>query len=106
MAERGLPQPEMVETAAGFKLTLHNDLAMSQNPHQDTIRQWMALGLNERQIAALGFLSDHGRITNNDYQTLCPSVSSESLRRDLADLVDRDMLLRIGEKRATFYILK
>ena len=28
------------------------------------------------------------------------------IRRDLADLVDQGILLRVGEKRATYYILK
>ena len=47
-----------------------------------------------------------GRITNRDYQQLCPDVSAETIRRDLADLVDQGLLLKIGEKRATYYIMK
>ncbi len=47
-----------------------------------------------------------GCITNREYQKLCPDVSAETVRRDLADLVHRDVLLRIGNKRATYYILK
>ncbi len=38
--------------------------------------------------------------------TLCPDASPETLRRDFADLVDRGILLKIGEKRATYYVLK
>ncbi|MFN2219330.1 MAG: DeoR family transcriptional regulator, partial [Anaerolineae bacterium] len=41
-----------------------------------------------------------------DYQQLCPDVSAETIRRDLADLVGKGLLLKIGEKRATYYILK
>ena len=48
----------------------------------------------------------HRRITNRDYQTLCPEVHPETLRRDLADLVRKDVLLKVGDKRATYYILK
>jgi hypothetical protein len=33
-------------------------------------------------------------------------VSPETVRRDLADLVEKNLLLRIGSKRATYYILK
>lgn len=62
--------------------------------------------LNERQEQALAYIAQHGRITNSDYQSLIPDVSAETIRRDLADLVDRNLLLRIGEKRATYYILK
>ena len=62
--------------------------------------------LNPRQELALGFLQENRRITNRDYQQLCPDASPETLRRDFADLVDRGILLKIGEKRATYYVLK
>ena len=62
--------------------------------------------LNERQEQALAYVQAKGRITNSDYQRLVPEVSDETNRRDLADLVEQNLLLRIGEKRATYYILK
>jgi ATP-dependent DNA helicase RecG len=65
-----------------------------------------AQGLNERQARAAQYLQNHGRITNRDYQTLCPDVSAETLRLDLADMVDKGVLMRIGEKKGTYYILK
>ena len=52
------------------------------------------------------YLADKDRITNREYQELCPAVSTETLRRDLADLVRQDLLLKIGKKRATYYIFK
>jgi ATP-dependent DNA helicase RecG len=54
----------------------------------------------------LNFLAAKKRITNRDYQELCPDVHPETLRRDLADLVSRGILIKIGDKRATYYILK
>jgi ATP-dependent DNA helicase RecG len=104
-AQLGLPQPDLSESIAGFKLTLYRRPENNQ-PQPPVVRQWLELGLNERQIQALQYLSQTGRITNADYQDLCPNVSPETLRRDLANLVEKDLLLRIGEKRATFYILK
>ena len=65
-----------------------------------------AQGLNERQARAVKYLNEHGRITNRDYQTLCPDVSAETLRLDLSDMVDKGVLMRIGEKKGTYYILK
>lgn len=108
MAEEGLPPPQFEETAAGFKVTLFRRPArwLPQQSTADTIRTWLAQGLNERQIKAMNFVLEHDRITNSDYSALCPDVSNETLRRDLANLVERDLLLRVGEKRATFYILK
>jgi len=37
---------------------------------------------------------------------LVPNVSPETLRMDLADLVDKGVLMRVGEKKGTYYILK
>jgi ATP-dependent DNA helicase RecG len=51
-------------------------------------------------------VQDRGRITNREYRELCPDVTSETLRLDLADLVERGILLKIGAKRGTYYILK
>ncbi len=64
------------------------------------------LTMNERQAKALAYIQQNDRITNRDYQALCPDVTAETLRLDLADLVERSVLLKIGEKRGTYYILK
>jgi ATP-dependent DNA helicase RecG len=105
MAAAGLPAPRFEETAAGFKVTLIGLGVKRFGQEPDSLR-WRHLGLNERQEVALDYLADRGRITNRDFQELCPDVSAETIRRDLADLVGRDLLLKIGEKRATYYILK
>jgi len=105
MTTAGLPAPRFEETAAGFQVTLsgHGDSLISDRA--DALR-WRQAGLNERQEQALAYLLETGRITNRDYQQLCPDVSAETIRRDLADLVSKDLLLKIGEKRATYYIIK
>jgi ATP-dependent DNA helicase RecG len=105
MAEAGLPAPEFAETAAGFRVTLRGHGAALLSAESDA-RRWRHLGLNERQEQALVYLAENERITNRDYQELCPGVSPETIRRDLADLVARNLLLKIGEKRATYYIFK
>ena len=64
------------------------------------------MGLNPRQERALGYLARNTRITNRDYQELCPEVSAETLRRDLAALVKKGVLIKVGDKRATYYILR
>ena len=105
MAEAGLPPPRFAETAAGFQVTLvgQGDALIGQEA--DALR-WRHLGLNERQERALAYLGEKGRITNSEFQDLCPEVSAETIRRDLADLVRKNLLLKIGDKRATYYIFK
>jgi ATP-dependent DNA helicase RecG len=105
MSERGLPKPAFVETANGFKVTLHGH-ARGFVATQPDAKKWRLLNLNPRQETALEHIVTEGRITNSDFQELCPDVSPETIRRDLADLVTKGVLLKIGEKRATYYILK
>ena len=104
MWQSGLRPPRFEELAGSFRVTLFNaplhDLAPPEIAH------YRSLDLNPRQEAALNFLLTQRRITNSDYQELCPEVHPESLRRDLADLVSRGVLIKIGDKRATYYILK
>lgn len=106
MEQAGLPPPEFRETAAGFLVTLQGRPVDDLGPEGLDTREWVKMGLNERQIAALAFLAEQRRITNRDLQELHPDVSAETIRRDLADLVERGVLLRVGEKRATYYIMK
>ena len=61
--------------------------------------------LNERQLEALRHVRQRGSIANGEFQELCPDVSPETLRLDLADLVARGLLTRNGSKRGTHYVL-
>ena len=112
MSEAGLPAPIFEETAAGFQVTLraaiHAEQARAAGPISAERRPTLPDHdpLNERQERALAFVRESGRITNSDLQEIFPDISAETIRRDLADLVERTILLRIGSKRATYYILK
>ena len=105
MAEAGLPEPVFEETAAGFRVVLYaaNAAPVASTPASQA---WAPGFLNERQERALAHLQSQGRITNSDYQALYTDVSAETIRRDLADLVEKNLLIRIGSKRAPYYILK
>lgn len=105
MQEASLPAPRFEETAAGFRVTLlgHGHDLVSASP---AAQRWGNELLNPRQEQAMAHVAEQGRITNSAFQTLCPDVSPETIRRDLADLVDRGLLMKIGEKRATYYIMK
>lgn len=105
MAERNLPPPTFEETAAGFKVILRS-VEHRETETATSARTSFAIALNDRQQTALAYVQERGRITNSEYQQLVPDVSAETIRRDLADLVEKNLLLRIGEKRATYYILK
>ena len=100
MAKNGLQPPVFDAKPHRFMVTLYNkrNLLLSGQAWENN--------MNERQLKALEFVQQNGSISNSDYRTLCPHVGPETLRLDLADLVNRGLLLMIGEKRGTRYILK
>jgi len=63
------------------------------------------LGLNERQISAVRYIKKRGKITNKEYQSLCPSVNRETLRKDLNGLIAKKIIVRRGQKRGVYYEL-
>ncbi|NLD43916.1 MAG: transcriptional regulator [Chloroflexi bacterium] len=92
------PAPEFRDTGRVFTVTLYNAVDDLEAEYEGV--------LNERQILALRYLGEHERITNRTYQALCTDVSSETLRLDLRDMVEKGFLLKIGDKRGTFYVRK
>ena len=59
----------------------------------------------ERHARILELVATRGRV---EVTTLAEEldVTTETIRRDLSDLVDQGLLIKIGEKRATYYILR
>lgn len=109
MREADLPGPRFTETSGGFRVTLYN-----QQPTEEDLEPKLFGGVfrgepvNHRQEYALDFLINqkNPRITNKDLQELFPDVHAETIRRDFADLVSRNILLKMGEKRGSYYVLK
>lgn len=94
-----LPEPELTERDGGFLVTLFKDNL--------TKEQLVKLGLNDRQLKAVNFVKEKGRITNSEYQELF-DVSKATATRDLTELVENFALLdKVGQTGVgTAYILK
>jgi ATP-dependent DNA helicase RecG len=99
MVQAGHEPPQFMATPHSFTVTLSNKRDRAPVP------KWTH-NMNERQTRALTYIRENGSITNREYQQLCPALSAETLRRDLAELVERGLLLKIGSKKGTNYILK
>lgn len=97
----GIPEPEFIvgeyDTKVIFKSTGKSILI----PELEKL----GLSLNERQKKALQYLTEHKKITNKDYQKLCPEVSRKSVQRDLRELVEINLLKQMGMKRGIYYEL-
>lgn len=99
-----LPQPGVPAPNEGSQ---ENEMSPAfRMPTPTELAAYREMGLNSRQELALGYLIEQRRITNRDMQELCPDVHVETLRRDLAAMVSMGLLIKVGDKRATYYILK
>jgi len=94
--EAGLPEPELIERDGGFLVTLFKN---------NLTEQLKKLGLNERQVKAIEYVKENGRITNKEYQTL-NSISKRTATNDLSELVDKYKLVnKVGFGAGSFYEL-
>lgn len=95
-AEAGLPEPVFQEDQ-GFSVIFRKDVF-----DRDYL---VRAGLSDRQISAVLFAKENGKITNADYQRIA-DVSAATARRDLKDLIDKNILEMKGERKGIYYILK
>jgi len=130
MRDQGLDEPSFEETAAGFRVTLKQvqtteskpfparptvktpptttETAPPSDAFQELLITYRDVALNPRQESALAYLAkpENTRITNSELQQLFPDVHAETIRRDLANMVTKDILVKKGQKRGSYYILK
>jgi len=94
-AATGLPAPQYYYESSGFWVVFRKDLF-----NEEDLR---AKGLNERQIKAVLFVKDKGRITNKEYQEL-NQVSKRTATNDLSELVEAfNVFKQQGASVSTYY---
>lgn len=95
--QAGIPEPvfsyDSSDISVEFRKNIYNE------------KYLQSLDLNERQVKALLYLKEKGKITNSDYQTL-NDVSRETATRDLKELIEKQLIKPSGQKGAgAFYTL-
>jgi ATP-dependent DNA helicase RecG len=75
----GLPAPQIIYEGSDFWITFPKDIYSEVYLKK--------LGLHERQIKAVLFVKENGKITNSEYQLL-NAVSRRTATRDLNELVN------------------
>ena len=98
MKEAGHQPPSFDARDNSFTVTLYN----SRVPQKSEVVKPQT---NQRQDKALEYLRHNGSITNREYKKVCFDVSSETLRLDLADLVRKGLVQKLGDKKGTRYVL-
>lgn len=88
MREADLPEPEFDADRPGqFRVILY------QNPF--TEERLRKLDLNDRQLRAVAYVREHGKITNDEYQHLT-GASRRTATRDLVAVVRLGILVSLG----------
>jgi ATP-dependent DNA helicase RecG len=119
MRNQRLREPDFTETGGSFRVILYNRRAGSDEGADETLMprspelvrllsSYRDLALNPRQEAALTYLlqPENSRITNSELQSQFSDVHAETIRRDLADLVAKNILIKKGQKRGSYYVLQ
>ena len=60
-------------------------------------------GLSDRQAKAIEYILEHGSLTIQGFERLCPEVNRRTLQRDLKKLVEKGLLLTEGETHNLLY---
>ncbi len=94
--EAGLPEPSFEQRGGQFVTTLWRDWLTDAVMEQ--------LVLNHRQRKGLVHVKTHGTMTNAEYQRLAATTRPTAIR-DLADLVNKGLLVRRGEGRGAHYVV-
>lgn len=97
-----LPRPRFEEVGPEFRVTL---VGPGERFMEETlVRAAWAEGLHERQVEAVLYVGEHGRITNREYRVLVGTLDVTAYR-DLKDLCEKGLLARHGKGRGTYYAL-
>jgi predicted HTH transcriptional regulator len=95
--------PQIEEKYSNFErvlLTLpikSNDAGLNADSRNNELS-----GLNKRQIDALVFFKTKGKITSSEYAEKY-NITDRTARTDLNGLVEKELLIREGEKKSTKY---
>ena len=92
----GLPEPELKERDGGFLVTLFKN-----NLTED---QLLKLGLNQRQLKAVQYVKEKGKITNSEYQKM-NNVARRWTTVELTDLVEKNIFKNIGYCAGSYFEL-
>jgi ATP-dependent DNA helicase RecG len=93
--KQGLPEPDFVEENGVMCVVFYKDVWTEENLKK--------MGLNERQIKAVMYVKEKGRITNSEYQELF-NVSKRTATNDLEELLQKGLFEKIGiHGRGIFY---
>jgi len=95
--QNGIPLPDFREINGGLSIIFRKDIFT-----EEYLRN---LGLNKRQIKAVMYAKEKGKITNKEYQELSV-CSRNTATNDLRELIQKGVIRESGKKGAgAFYVI-
>lgn len=94
--ESDLPEPVLKEEQGGFLSKILKD--------RFTVDQLKKMDLNERQIKAILYIKENGKISNGIYRKMF-DITEKTAFRDFEKLLMLNLLKKEGEKKGTIYLL-
>lgn len=62
--------------------------------------------LTEREMMIMEFIEKNGYLQNQQFETLFPKISEDTILRDLKDLTEKKLITKVGKTKAARYVLK
>ncbi len=95
----GFPPPQFISESGHFRLNFYKQVFIDEYLKK--------LELSERQLKAISYVKEYGKITNTEYQTIA-NISKRTATRELNELKNKEILISEGSTtgRGTFYRLK
>ena len=94
--EAGVPEPDFEAWAGAFRIVFHKPISL------DDLLE--ASNFNERQLEGVRATVQHGHLTRREYERLTAAPTATA-KRDLAELVEKKILARLGRGRSISYVL-
>jgi predicted HTH transcriptional regulator len=95
---QGMLEPEFKEEMGGFSVRFYKDIYTEENLRK--------MGLNERQIKAVLYVKERGKISNKEYQENF-GIKKRQATDDLKVLEEKGIFKKVGTTgKGTYYVLK
>ena len=112
--KEGLPEPDFIEENGAMTVVFYKDKSNKEKlekpilGNSQTLKLLHYIGtlsLSDRQIKLIDYIKKNKSITLSSYKALIKNVSEKTLYRDIQDLVSKNILKEIGEKKGRKYKL-
>jgi len=92
----GIPEPQFESRGSSFRVIFRKAIPAE--------RRLTEAGLNERQVTALRYVEEKGRMTRAEYERVT-DATERTAKRDLNDMVKRCILIKKGGGNNFWYVL-